>query len=86
MEARSTIWRPSSARFLRCADLNVLRIRLVALSEATFIEIESDPNVDPSQSRNINALARRAASNRRADQQPEEQPQTAPTPAPFVCK
>ena len=28
---------------LGCADLDVLRIRLVALSEAAIIEIESDP-------------------------------------------
>ena len=41
-EARSTIWGPSSARFLGCADLDVLRIRIVVLSEATIIEIESD--------------------------------------------
>ena len=34
---------PSSARFLGCADLDVLRMRLVVLSEATIIEIESDP-------------------------------------------
>ena len=31
-----------------CADLDVLRIRLVVLSEATIIEIESDPKFDPS--------------------------------------
>ena len=43
-----TIWGPSSARFLGCADLDVLRIRLVVLSEATIIEIESDPKFDPS--------------------------------------
>ena len=29
---------------LGCVDLDVLRIRLVVLSEATIIEIESDPN------------------------------------------
>ena len=28
---------------LGCADLDVLRIRLVVLSEAAIIEIESDP-------------------------------------------
>ena len=43
MEASSTIWGPSSARFLGCADLDVLRISLVVLSEGTIIEIESDP-------------------------------------------
>ena len=37
---------PSSARFLGCADLDVLRIRLFVLSEATIIEIESDPILD----------------------------------------
>ena len=31
--------------FLGCADLDVLRIRLVVLSEAAIIEIESDPNL-----------------------------------------
>ena len=32
---------------LGCADLDVFRIRLVVLSEAAIIEIESDPNIDP---------------------------------------
>ena len=34
---------PSSAGILGCADLDVLRIRLFVLSEATIIETESDP-------------------------------------------
>ena len=32
---------------LGCADLDVLRIRLVVLSEAAIIEIESDPFCTP---------------------------------------
>ena len=69
-EARSTIWRPSSARFLRCTDLDVLRTRLLLLSEATIIEIESDPNFDPSESNKFNSLACRLAFNPHADQHP----------------
>ena len=50
-----------------CADLDVLRICLVVLSEATIIEIESDPKFDPPESRSLNRFARRSASTLRAE-------------------
>ena len=38
-------------RILGCADLDVLRFASPLLSEAAIIEIESEPNGDPSKSR-----------------------------------
>ena len=52
---------------LGCADLDVLRIRLVVLSEAAIIEIESDPKFDPPESSDLKMLARRSAPNLRAE-------------------
>ena len=55
MEARSTIWGLPAPYFLGCADLDVLRIRLVVLSEATIIEIESDPILHADRGSNFKA-------------------------------
>ncbi len=54
-------------RSVGCGDLDVPRIRLVVLSEATIIGIESDPKFDPPESRNLNRLAGRSASTLRAE-------------------
>ena len=56
-EARSTIWRPSSARFLRCTDRDVLRTRLLVAVRNTFIEIESDPILHADRGSNFGSVA-----------------------------